>query len=1325
MTDKEVKVRVTADTGDFQSKMNGVSSTMNKTASSFQSFGSKIKGMFNTFSQGISTLSNFQTMMNTNLTKFEKNRIEAEKLKQALNDTKAKYMTLGDKVKIAGERLERMTEQFGKNSSQAKLAKNEQERLTEEFDKTANKMRQYEEELKKVEEGTKELTSIKDMANELKGAWEDFKNGDFGSAFEKIASAGKGLFMLMPGWVKVTTGLVTAIDQLYQAGKQQFFSGLERVKDMLTPIVDITKKIGSSIKSAFEQITGVSLDLSSSIANAVEFESAMARVNAVAKGNDDTLKILTDTARDWGAKTRYSATEVADAMYYMGMAGWNTQEIMDGLEGVLNLATVGCVDLGTASDFVTDGLTALGMSASQANDFVDMLSATIINSNTGVEQMQEAFTNVAPIAGTLGISMSDLTVAIGAMADNGVKGAKAGTALKNLLSRMASPTDKMTACIQKYNLEGARQKIINGDLIGGLKEMQTQIDGLTASEKTAIFTTIAGREALSGISALMNTNTTRLNELKFAVDSSTKSGRAYAESLGLIDKEGNVLIKDFNNMTEAQQKAYSQWENFNSIMNECADTMTYVGGSTTDLGAIIAKLGEDGEVTVDQVNEILNVFDKLKSGSEEVTGALKDYGIEIAYAEDGSFDFSGTLKNLGAVWDELSDSEKQALANQLGLGDSVEELNELYSNNGESIEELVDAYEQMNGVSEHLAETFDATLKGSILKLSSAIQERLLQVFDKIKPAVQGVVDVLGEFFNIWNGMSEVNSNLKGMGDAFKYLEEQSEGWGKAISDGIVNAIQGIDDFINGGSFDSILNIGTNIIQGICDGISKAKENGSLDSAIDGAIKKICKWIETNAPAVEKAGKTIMNSLSDGIKNNKKEISTALDSVMSVIDTWARGSDKLDSAMSTFADKMIDSLVQAVGRAVDKKKGEVWEEIKSLFTPDDQPDMGKGFFDDILKFIFPEDTIEPPKTFGDKVLGFAKDIGSKFIGWFTGESYACEVEDSGLKTTENYNKGLESGTEGTKSASELIGNTFGQGIIEAINQSKGQVTSAFTEMQNSARTSMVGMSNIARNQFVNLANIVRNQMVNSCNIVRNQCVNMANIFRNQFVSMANVTRNQMLNVSNIIRNQAVTWSNIIRNQVQNARNALTSSFISMASVARTQMVNISNIVRNQAVNWSNIIRNQASNARNALTSSFMSMVAVVRTQMSKCLSIVRSTMASIASATSRKLTINVGVNKTVTTSYKTVGDAPANLSMPMSAMSMAMPMSPVAMSRAGSSVGLGTVLGAMKATSNDRPISIEVPLNVDGRQMAKVTAKYMDGELKVIENRNDRRRGVK
>lgn len=705
--------------------------------------------------------------------------------------------------------------------------------------------------------------------------------------------------------VAAVVAATLAINKLYESGKRQFFEGLSNIKDKFQPIINAAKSLGQEIKSAFENITGIDLDLSSAISSVVEFESSIVRANAIARGNEKTLLELEQTARQFGATTRYSAIQVADAMNYMGMAGWSTRDIMDGLEGVLNLATIGCIDLGQASDFVTDGLTALGMSASQSNDFVDMLAATITRSNTNVEQMQEAFTNVAPIAGTLNISMSDLSVTLGAMADNGVKGAKAGTALKNLLTNLVEPTDKVAACISKYNLEAARQMIINGDLIGGIKEMKNQIEDLDASTQANIITTIAGKEALSGVAALMNTSTTRLNELKFAVDSSTKANRLYAESLGLIDDEGNVLIDDFDNMTDAQKKSYEQWENYNQVMQECADTMTLVGGSSTELSAIVAKLGEDNEVTAEQVNKVLDVFNKMKKDDKEVVDTLKEYGIEIGKADDGTFDFGETLKNVGKVWDNLSDSEKQALANQLGLGDSVKLLDELYSNNGKTIEDWLDGMEKAQGVAEHLAKTFDGTLKGAILKLGSAISERLLQVFDKLKPAIQGVTETLGTFFDIWNGMSDKFKGKKGFGNAIKYLEKESRSWGKSLEKGIIGAVKGINKFVNGDGLKNVLKIGTNIIGGICDGIDKAKKNKSLDQSIDGIITNACDWINTNGPKIEKAGKTLIDSVSDGIKNNKEAIGEALDTVMDVLTTWGDSTGNLKSQKGNFASKFI------------------------------------------------------------------------------------------------------------------------------------------------------------------------------------------------------------------------------------------------------------------------------------------------------------------------------------------------------------------------------------------------------------------------------------
>ena len=1284
--------------------------------------------------------------------------------------------------------------------------------------------------------------NIKEIKDELKAAFDEFNNLEFGNAFDLLSNAGKGIakniFSKIPTQVKVAAaaivGLTYVTNKLYEAGKQQFFEGLANIGNKLQPIINAIQSFGSEVKTAFEEITGMDLSLSGFIEYGAEFEDSITRAGAVAGATGDDFEKLTNKAREMGAKTRYSAAECADALYYMGMAGWGTKDMMTGLESVLNLATVADMDLAQASDFVTDGLTALGMSAVQATDFVDMLASASTNSNTSVAQMQTAFTNVAPIAGTLGISMSDLSVALGLMANQGVKAEKAGTALKNLLSNMASPTDQMTACIEKYNLQSAQKLITDGKLIEGVKEMKSQLDGLTAKEKTAVITTIAGKEALSGVSALLNSSVSDINKLEFAVDSSTKASRAYAQSLGLIDKNGKVLIEDFENMTKEQQVAYEKWQNFNSVMDETTDVMTMVGGTTTDLGAIVAKLGEDGEVTADQVNSILDVFDKLQNTSKETTDALKQYGIEIAKNDDGSIDFSETLKNLGTVWDELSDSEKKTLAAQLGVAGSVDELNELYDDHGEKVEELVDAYEKCESVSEHLAKTFDATVKGSFKKLSSAIGETFLQTFDRIKPAVMSVSDTLTNFFDILNGMSEKFKGLKGLGDALKYLEGQSRSWGDAIKTGIVDAVNSLDTFINGGSFDSVLKIGTNIIDGICKGISEAKENGSLDRAINGFITKICDWINQNGPKIQKAGSDIIDSIKTGIETNKDKISSALDTVMGVLTSWAESSSELKTACNTFAGKFVDFAIEGIklkaGEFAAKVPALIGEWIRGMLTGsfiEDAKELGvkiiEGIFEGMTgcssdqfesvgnavgKIIIEAicKALHIDSSFIQNVLRLKDEVeDARKIGKETGTAYNGGVEE-GLKTNapykdvneqnfrdtfnQNQQNGLlggqtymgavGEGMDSTKSDIIAKGSEVGTGTSEAIRDSLdsmdttqltalkdaidqvGQQTTttaetmsgAFTKIQDSARTSFTGftnivrnqmincanivrnqavnmsnifrnqfvnMSNIVRNQAINMANIMRNQMVSCANIVRNQCVNMANIFRNQFVSMSNVARNQMVNVSNIIRNQAISWSNVIRNQVQNARNTMTSSFISMRNVARNQMVAISNIIRNQAVTWSNIIRNQAANMRSAMTSAFAGMAASARAGMANVLSVVRSYMAQIRSETSKTMTMNFQVSKTVTTTNVTK-NVTKGLRNTMGAISRgSAPLSaPQAMSIGGYATSMSSIGGLAAGGS----LSLSIPLYIDGKEVARATCKYTSEELNRLKKRSDRQKGI-
>lgn len=970
--------------------------------------------------------------------------------------------------------------------------------------------------------GNEAPKTIGEVARQVKAIFADMDGLDFGGVFDNLKGLGAGLLGKLPTELKVAAaaawGLYKALKACAEVGINQFTRGMDTISNALSGLVGIARSVGTEIADAFSNITGMELDASSLMEIPIDFESQMAKVSAIAGATEEEFKKLEEEARRLGATTRYSATEVAEAMEYMAMAGWEFDDIMrksaDGvtaLESVLNLATVAQMDLGQASDFVTDGLTALGYEAEDAAKFVDILAAASTSSNTSVAQMQRAFTNCAPVAGTLGITMEDLSIALGLIADKGVKGAKAGTALKNLMANLSAPTEKQLAYIKQFNLEGAQQAIVNGDLISGIKQMKAALKGLSPQQQNAVITTIAGKEALSGISALLNTT------------------------------EGDLA-------------------------------------------------------------------------------------------------------------------------------------------------ELEDAIRNCDGAAQEMADTMDLTLKGHLKELASAMQETILQVFDKTEKGIKDFTKQLTEFFHILNGFSDFGG-LKGLEGAFAFLENASQGWGKAIADGLEKAIGAIDNFLNSDVFDNLLQVGTNIINGIADGIKRAADNGSLDSAISTAIRKIATWFSENLDTIIDVGKEIIDAISKGISENGDAIGEAIKAVMELQTT-------IDVAVTKEKWKLIgENLGTFICEGIGSKIKTFWAGLTGFLTGTRNQGLsleelaGPAKNDPNMSLLNPDKAKEAYNKGG--LFGKWKDTSNK------------DGKDAAQSFTDGINEQLNASKVGTDATAASIGQGISDNIvakletmdaegIKQLNEEMKALQTTVTSLGAGMATAFTAIQDSARTSFMGLTNIVRNQMLNCTNIIRNQCIN---------------------------------WYNIVNNQVTNARNVLTSQFLSMAAVARTQMVNISNIIRNQAVTWKNIIANQAKNARDALTRQFMSMAAVARTQMSKVASAVSSSMSQVASATSKGVSMNVNVNRNVSTGYAMPSANALYAANAGATFSLGNNMSTFA-NNASYAAPSGNS-GSSSSDSAGGGMVIEVPLYLDGKVVARATAKYVDGELKQMAKRENRKRGAK
>lgn len=314
------------------------------------------------------------------------------------------------------------------------------------------------------------------------------------------------------------SGLSGKIDSVY--------SGMG---DVIKPAVDgfkavesVGKKTENLMKKAAQGFGVVSTAVGgfgvSAVKSGMAFDSSISAVAAISGATGDEFDALRNKALEMGAKTKFSASEAADAMTYMGMAGWKTEDMLGGIAGIMNLAAASGEDLASTSDIVTNALTAFGMKASESGHFADILASASSNANTDVHMMGESFKYAAPVMGTLGYSAEDTAVALGLMGNAGIQASMAGTSLKTAMLNMASPTKAMAGVMSQY---GISLTDTNGEMYS-LGEVMTQLrdkmGGLDETTKAAAASTLFGKEAATGMLAIINAAPEDFDKLTTAIN---------------------------------------------------------------------------------------------------------------------------------------------------------------------------------------------------------------------------------------------------------------------------------------------------------------------------------------------------------------------------------------------------------------------------------------------------------------------------------------------------------------------------------------------------------------------------------------------------------------------------------------------------------------------------------------------------------------------------------------------------------------------------------------------------------------------------------------
>lgn len=379
---------------------------------------------------------------------------------------------------------------------------------------------------------------------------------------------------------------------------------------------DKFQEVGDKISGTGEKMLPITAAVAglgtAAIKVTADFDEAMSKVSAISGATGDDFDKLRDKAREMGAQTKFSASDAADAFQYMAMAGWKTEDMLNGIEGIMNLAAASGEDLALTSDIVTDALTAFGLTAADSGHFADILAAASSNANTNVSMMGETFKYVAPVAGALGYSAEDTAVAVGLMANSGIKASQAGTQLRTAITNMIKPTDGMATVMEELGIE-----ITNED--GSVKSLKETMDmlrsafavttpeaeGLTEAEQAAAATALFGKDAMAGMLSIINASESDYKKLTKAVDNCTGTTKEMADTMqdnlnGQVEELksqleelaisiGDTLMPKIRDLVKRLQ-GLVDW--FNSLSASQKETVVKVGLVVAAIGPLLIIIGK-------------------------------------------------------------------------------------------------------------------------------------------------------------------------------------------------------------------------------------------------------------------------------------------------------------------------------------------------------------------------------------------------------------------------------------------------------------------------------------------------------------------------------------------------------------------------------------------------------------------------------------------------------------------------------------------------------------------------------------------------------------
>ncbi len=709
------------------------------------------------------------------------------------------------KVRRLAEEYEKAKQQYGEHSEQAERLAVQLNRASAEMDRTERELRETTAELERQE---RELAQSQTAWGRL---------GDSASAAgEKLKAVG---------------------DKVKEIGKELSM----KVSAPLIGLGTLAAKVGS------------------------DFEASMSKVAAISGATGSDLASLEAKAREMGATTQFSASEAADALSYMAMAGWKTNDMLAGIGGVMNLAAASGEDLAMVSDIVTDALTAFGMTANDTGKFVDILAAASSNSNTNVAMLGESFKYAAPVVGALKMSADDAALALGLMANAGIKGSNSGTALRTMLTNLASPTKEMQKSMDSLGISLTDSDGKMKTLRQVMDELRGTFDKLTPAQQASEAATIFGKEAMSGALAIINASDADYKKLANSIDKSAGAAEKMAKVMndnlqGRLKEMKSALEEAAISIYKAMEPALeslvakiqklADW--FNTLSPEMLRIIVVFGGIVAAIGPVLVVVG----VLVSSIGSIVSAFGAVSLVLAEAGGVMALISAKLGFLGTAASALTGpigiAITAVVAIGAALVVAYNKVDWFREGVNNSWNKIKDLTSQAfikvGEFITSLInDAVTFASGILDKFKAFWDENGKFivSIVKLHfeqiksniEMVMGIIKGIFEVVWPVISGVVKITWNIIKtaisntldtilgiIQTVMKLIQGDWKGAWETIKKTSEK-------IMNNIVKFFKDVD----------LLQVGKDMIQGLINGI------GSMASAVMKKVKSIADSITTTA----------------------------------------------------------------------------------------------------------------------------------------------------------------------------------------------------------------------------------------------------------------------------------------------------------------------------------------------------------------------------------------------------------------------------------------------------------------------------------------------